>query len=55
MTWIKQIWKRYCDWCDRMGLTPEARRCCAPSLTDPELERIKVCPPKSAQKTEHAD
>ncbi|WP_190273169.1 hypothetical protein [Shewanella sediminis] len=37
MNWIVRLWSRYIGWCDRMGLTPENRRSCAPRLTDPEL------------------
>lgn len=37
-SWIKRGWKAYTDWCDRMGLTPENRRCCAPRLEEPELD-----------------
>lgn len=37
MNWIVSLWTRYINWCDRMGLTPENRRSCAPWLTDPEL------------------
>jgi len=37
MNWIVRLWSRYISWCDRMGLTPENRRSCAPRLTDPEL------------------
>ncbi|ABL99176.1 Transposase [Shewanella amazonensis] len=37
LSWIKRGWKAYTDWCDRMGLTPENRRCCAPRLEEPEL------------------
>ncbi|MGI2258031.1 hypothetical protein [Shewanella sp. GXUN23E] len=67
MNWIKRIWTGYCDWCDRMGLTPESRRCCAPSLSDPQLERRTECRPlpaatsadlpaeKPTNKPEHAD
>lgn len=34
---IKRLWQAYTDWCDKMGLTPENRRCCAPRLQDPPL------------------
>ena len=34
---IKRGWKAYTDWCDKMGLTPENRRSCAPRLQDPPL------------------
>lgn len=37
MNWIVRLWSAYINWCDRMGLTPENRRSCAPRLTDPEL------------------
>ncbi len=37
MNWIVRLWSGYINWCDRMGLTPENRRSCAPRLTDPEL------------------
>lgn len=38
MNWIVRLWNRYINWCDRMGLTPENRRSCAPRLKDPELK-----------------
>jgi|GEM_PF-2016914 len=37
MNWIVRSWSRYISGCDRMGLTPENRRSCAPRLEDPEL------------------
>nr|WP_312018316.1 hypothetical protein [Shewanella profunda] len=35
--WITTSWQAYIRWCDRMGLTPENRRCCMPRLEDPPL------------------
>ncbi|ABM24028.1 MULTISPECIES: hypothetical protein [Shewanella] len=35
--WITKSWQAYIRWCDRMGLTPENRRCCMPRLEDPPL------------------
>ncbi|MCU8030222.1 hypothetical protein L5M51_10655 [Shewanella sp. SM73] len=35
--WITKTWQAYIHWCDRMGLTPENRRCCMPRLEDPPL------------------
>lgn len=37
MNLIIRSWRRYIRWCDRMGLTPENRRSCAPRLEEPEL------------------
>lgn len=37
MNWIVRLWSCYISWCERMGLTPENRRSCAPRLEDPEL------------------
>jgi hypothetical protein len=34
---IIKVWQAYIHWCDRMGLTPENRRCCMPRLEDPPL------------------
>lgn len=33
---VKQLWKKYTDWCDAMGLGPESQRCCAPRLSEPD-------------------
>ncbi|GAA5186165.1 hypothetical protein GCM10025772_01130 [Ferrimonas gelatinilytica] len=30
MGWFKALWRRYCDFLDGLGLTPENRRCCVP-------------------------
>ncbi len=35
--WLTQTWDAYIRWCDKMGLTPENRRCCMPRLEDPPL------------------
>lgn len=35
--WITKTWQAYIHWCDRMGLTPENRRCCMPRLEAPPL------------------
>ncbi|WP_366941614.1 hypothetical protein [Shewanella sp.] len=35
--WITKSWQAYIRWCDKMGLTPENRRCCMPRLEDPPL------------------
>lgn len=40
--WITQAWQAYIRWCDKMGLTPENRRCCMPRLEDPPLARNKA-------------
>ncbi|GGI72906.1 DUF5363 family protein [Shewanella gelidii] len=37
MKWLKALWQSYINWCDRMGLTPENQRCCAPKLSEPEV------------------
>ncbi|WP_428636416.1 hypothetical protein [Shewanella sp.] len=34
-------WQAYVAWCDRMGLTPENQRCCAPKLSEPDLVSTK--------------
>ncbi|MFB2659477.1 hypothetical protein [Shewanella mangrovisoli] len=39
--WITQAWQAYIRWCDKMGLTPENRRCCMPRLEDLPLARNK--------------
>ncbi|MFB2651562.1 hypothetical protein [Shewanella seohaensis] len=39
--WITRAWRAYIRWCDKMGLTPENRRCCMPRLEDPPLARNK--------------
>ncbi|MGS0674713.1 hypothetical protein [Shewanella sp. 0m-4] len=39
MRYIRRLWHKYIQWCDRMGLTLENRRCCAPLLSEPELPR----------------
>ncbi|GLS83831.1 DUF5363 family protein [Paraferrimonas haliotis] len=36
---IKKAWRAYIRWCDNMGLTREAKRCCMPNLQDPPLKR----------------
>ena len=41
MKLIRSVWTRYIRWCDVMGLTPESRRCCAPHLSDPQLQFAK--------------
>ncbi|MEL4429439.1 hypothetical protein [Shewanella mangrovisoli] len=47
--WITQAWRAYIRWCDKMGLTPENRRCCMPRLEDPPLARNKPnCQEKAA-------
>ena len=46
MNWIVKVWRGYIVWCDRMGLTPDNRRSCAPRLQDPELMSIKHDPDK---------
>lgn len=47
--WITQAWYAYIRWCDKMGLTPENRRCCMPRLEDPPLARNKPnCQQKAA-------
>ena len=30
MNIIKKSWRHYCNWLDKMGLTPENKRCCVP-------------------------
>ncbi|CAE6912088.1 hypothetical protein ACOMICROBIO_FLGHMIGD_02157 [Vibrio sp. B1FLJ16] len=35
MNWIKRGIKRYDDWCDEMGLTPDQKRSCVPYRKDP--------------------
>ncbi|GIU26615.1 hypothetical protein [Shewanella sp. MBTL60-007] len=42
MKFIKNVWAKYIQWCDAMGLTPENRRSCAPRLSEPELTSIKL-------------
>ncbi|WP_350355037.1 hypothetical protein [Shewanella acanthi] len=37
LNWITRSWGAYNRWCDKMGLTPENRRCCMPRLEDPPL------------------
>ncbi|WP_185972877.1 hypothetical protein [Shewanella hanedai] len=54
MNWIVKGWRGYIAWCDRMGLTPENRRSCAPRLQDPELRPVidnsdKRSPSKSGE------
>ncbi|ABO24685.1 hypothetical protein SHLO109777_06190 [Shewanella loihica] len=43
---IVKWWRAYIAWCDRMGLTPENQRCCAPKLSDPHLDKPKLDKPK---------
>ncbi len=33
--WFKKWLKRYDDWCESMGLTPENKRSCVPYKADP--------------------
>lgn len=42
ISWITRAWQAYIRWCDKMGLTPENRRCCMPRLEDPPLIRTKA-------------
>ncbi|WP_076412778.1 hypothetical protein [Shewanella sp. UCD-KL12] len=42
MNLITRAWKTYISWCDRMGLTPENRRSCAPRLSEPSLTSVKA-------------
>ncbi|QYJ99742.1 hypothetical protein K0J45_14470 [Shewanella alkalitolerans] len=39
---IVKWWRAYIAWCDRMGLTPENQRCCAPKLSDPQLDKPEL-------------
>lgn len=48
--WITKTWQVYIDWCDRMGLKPENRRCCMPRLEDPPLA-IKCAKTTAADET----
>ncbi len=48
MHWIKKAWQKYINWCDQMGFTPEAKRCCMPNLQEPELEKNKLKQQKRA-------
>ncbi len=43
---IVKWWRAYIAWCDRMGLTPENQRCCAPKLSDPHLDKPKLDKPE---------
>ncbi|WP_327221380.1 hypothetical protein [Shewanella decolorationis] len=54
ISWITRAWQAYIRWCDKMGLTPENRRCCMPRLEDPPLARNKPnCQEKAA--TSHGE
>ncbi|AEG10412.1 hypothetical protein G3495_01705 [Shewanella baltica] len=48
--WITKTWQVYIQWCDRMGLTPENRRCCMPRLEDPPLA-VKCAKATTADET----
>jgi hypothetical protein len=39
LEWLKKYIAQYDQWCERMGLTPENRRCCAPIRYDEDDER----------------
>ncbi|GIU32697.1 hypothetical protein TUM4644_32960 [Shewanella colwelliana] len=41
---IRKWWRAYIAWCDRMGLTADNKRCCAPNLSDPPLKREQQAP-----------
>ncbi|QYJ92058.1 hypothetical protein [Shewanella halotolerans] len=43
---IVKWWRAYIAWCDRMGLTPENQRCCAPKLSDPHLDKPELDAPE---------
>ena len=43
---IVKWWRAYIAWCDRMGLTPENQRCCAPKLSEPELRGSELSEPE---------
>ncbi|MCG9712010.1 hypothetical protein L1D29_04175 [Shewanella insulae] len=51
---IVKWWRAYTAWCDRMGLTPENQRCCAPKLSDPELGGPELSEPELSE-PEHRD
>ncbi|WP_299787030.1 hypothetical protein [uncultured Shewanella sp.] len=52
MNLIVRLWNAYTNWCDRMGLTPENRRSCAPRLNEPEPESREEANPPTAQQPE---
>lgn len=35
ISWFKKWLKRYDEWCESMGLTPENKRSCVPYRADP--------------------
>lgn len=39
LNWLKRGIARYDRWCERMGLIPENRRCCAPVRYDDDDPR----------------
>jgi hypothetical protein len=39
LVWFKKRIAQYDQWCERMGFTPENRRCCAPIRYDEDDER----------------
>lgn len=41
MNGLMRVWQAYIRWCDKLGLTPENRRCCMPRLEEPPLIRAK--------------
>ncbi|WP_167494608.1 MULTISPECIES: DUF5363 family protein [Vibrio] len=38
LKWFKAWIKKYDDWCQQLGLTPENKRSCVPYRTDPVKE-----------------
>ncbi|UXI00797.1 DUF5363 domain-containing protein [Photobacterium sp. TY1-4] len=39
LNWLKRGIARYDQWCERLGLVPENRRCCAPVRYDEDDPR----------------
>lgn len=39
LKWLRQWVAKYDQWCEKMGLIPENRRCCAPVRYDEDDER----------------
>ena len=52
---LSKWWRAYVAWCDRMGLTPENQRCCAPKLSDPVLASTKQLKAEAGAKSVHED